>query len=250
MEKGSFAGRRVLVTGGSRGIGRAIADALLAEGAQVCITGRRQADLDAALAGFGAGLRAFAVAGSADDTDHQRLAVGVAVERFGGLDTLVNNAGANPQYGPLIRADLAAVRKVFEVNVVAVVGWVQAAWEAAFESEGGVVLNLASIGGLRAGPDIGAYNASKAAVIHLTRQLARELAPRVRVNALAPAVVRTDFARALYEKDEDAVAATYPLGRLGTVSDVAAAARFLLSDEAGWVTGETLVLDGGLSIVS
>lgn len=115
---------------------------------------------------------------------------------------------------------------------------------------GGVVLNLASIGGLRAGPGIGAYNASKAAVIHLTRQLAAELAPGVRVNAVAPAVVRTEFARALYARNEAEVAATYPLGRLGETGDVAAAARFLLSEDATWITGETLVLDGGLSIVS
>jgi len=113
---------------------------------------------------------------------------------------------------------------------------------------GGAVLNVASVGGLRAEAMIGAYNASKAALIHLTRQLAVELAPGVRVNAIAPAVVKTRFARVLWEGREAEAAAAYPLGRLGTPADTAGIARFLLSDEASWITGQTMVVDGGLSL--
>ncbi len=192
----------------------------------------------------------MAVAGSSHDDVHREAAVRATVQQLGGLDILVNNAATNPQYGPLVDADLGAVRKVLEVNVTAPLGWVQEAWRAWMGEHGGAVLNIASVGGLRPGAHIGAYNASKAALIHLTRQLALELAPSVRVNAIAPAVVKTRFAEALYVDREDEVAAGYPLGRLGTPADTAALARFLLSDEASWITGETVVIDGGVSLVS
>jgi 3-oxoacyl-[acyl-carrier protein] reductase len=135
------------------------------------------------------------------------------------------------------------------VIVVALLGWTQAAARAGLgRCPGASVLNVASVGGLRAGSPIGAYNASKAAVIHLTRQLASELGPAVRVNAIAPAVVKTRFAKALYEGREDEVAAAYPLRRLGVPEDTAKAAAFLLSDDASWITGETLVVDGGITV--
>lgn len=140
----------------------------------------------------------------------------LALERFGRLDHLVNNAAINPQYGPLMEADLGAVRKIFDVNVTAALGWTQQAW--------------------------------RAALIHLTRQLASELGPKVRVNAIAPAVVKTDFAKALYEGREEEVAAAYPLKRLGVPADTSKAAAFLLSAEASWITGETLVVDGGVTV--
>jgi NAD(P)-dependent dehydrogenase (short-subunit alcohol dehydrogenase family) len=200
--------RVALVTGGTRGIGRAIAEALLADGAAVCITGRTQATLDEAVDALGAD-RVLGVAGSAQDEVHRAACVRAVLDRFGRLDVLVNNAATNPQYGPLVDADLAAVRKVLEVDLVAPLGWVQEAWRAWMAEHGGAVLNVASIGGLRAGSHIGAYNAAKAALIHLTRQLAIELAPAVRVNAVAPAVVKTRFAEALYADREDEVAAGY-----------------------------------------
>jgi 3-oxoacyl-[acyl-carrier protein] reductase len=191
---------------------------------------------------------AAAARGSADDETHQAAAVALAIERFGRLDHLVNNAAVNPQYGPLVDAELSAVRKVFEVNVTATLAWVQQAWRAWLKDNGGSILNVASVGGIRAGAPIGAYNASKAALIHLTRQLGVELGPTVRVNAIAPAVVKTTFARALYEGREDDVAQAYPLKRLGVPEDTAKAAAFLLSDDASWITGETLVVDGGVTL--
>jgi NAD(P)-dependent dehydrogenase (short-subunit alcohol dehydrogenase family) len=242
----AFAGKVALVTGASRGIGLAIAAELAAGGAAVCVTARKPERLAEAVAGLGD--RAMGVAGAADDPDHRTEAVAAVMARFGRVDLLVNNAGVNPQYGPLIEADLAAVRKIYEVNVTAALGWTQAAWSAWMAEHGGAVLNVASLGGLVPGEGIGAYNTSKAALIALTRQLAVELAPKVRVNAIAPAVVKTRFARALYEGRETEVAATYPLGRLGEPADPAKAAAFLLGPDAGWITGETLVLDGGVRL--
>lgn len=239
-------GRTAIVTGASRGIGLSIAAHLLAAGGNVAITARKPDELDAALSELDAGDRAIAIPGNSDDPQHRTAAVAEVIERFGSLDYLVNNAATNPQYGPLVDADLGAVSKIFSVNVVACLGWVQEAWRAWMAEHGGAILNVASLGGVRPGGGIGAYNASKAALIHLTRQLAIEVGPKVRVNAVAPAVVKTKFARALYEDHEAEVAASYPLQRLGAPDDVGAAARFLLSDEASWITGETLVLDGGV----
>lgn len=243
-----FRGRAALVTGATRGIGLGIAEELVTRGASVCITARKPDELDAAVARLdpaGSG-RVIAARGSADDAEHQQAAMAAALETFGRLDYLVNNAAVNPVFGPMVDYDLAAVRKIFEVNVVAALAWTQLAWRAWLKDNGGAVLNVASIGGLRTGPFLGAYNASKAALIHMTRQLAGELSPGVRVNAIAPAVVKTQFARALYENDEAAAAARYPLGRLGDPVDTAKLATFLLSDDASWITGQTVAIDGGI----
>jgi 3-oxoacyl-[acyl-carrier protein] reductase len=165
---------------------------------------------------------------------------------FGRIDYMVNNAAVNPYFGPLIDADLGAVRKIFEVNVIATLAWNKLVWTAWQKDNGGAILNIASIGGLVPGPFLGAYNASKAALIHVTRQLAQELGPNVRVNGIAPAVVKTEFARALYERDEQGVANRYPLKRLGVPSDTSKLAAFLLSDDASWITGQTVAIDGGI----
>ena len=245
-----FSGRTALITGGTRGIGLGIAQELVDRGANVVITARKPDELDAAVAQLDPDRtgRALGVRGSADDEAHQADAVAQAVERYGRVDCLVPNAAVNPQYGPLVDADLSAVRKVFEVNVTAVLGWVQQAYRQSMQASGGSILVVASVGGLRTGSPIGAYNASKAAVIHLVRQLGAEMGPTVRVNAIAPAVVKTRFASALYEGREQEVAAAYPMKRLGLPEDTAKAAAFLLSDDASWITGETLVVDGGVTV--
>ena len=168
--------------------------------------------------------------------------------RSGGLDILVNNAATNPQFGPLVEADMGAVEKVWSTNLGGPLRFAQAAWAHWMRDHGGVILNVVSLGGIRPGPSIGAYNVSKAALAHLTRQLALELAPGVRVNAVAPALVKTDMARALWEPNEEAMARAHPLGRLGTPDDIASAALFLVSDASSWMTGEVVVIDGGASV--
>ena len=235
-----FSDRVALITGGSRGIGFAIARRLVAEGASVVITGRRQESLDAAVAALGE--RASAVAGKADDPAHRAVAFAHVAERHGRLDHLVNNAGINPAFGPLLQIDSAIAHKILAVNVLATLEWTRDAVAAGLARS---VVNLSSVSGLSASPNIAFYGISKAAIINLTMQLADELAPGLRVNAVAPAVIKTDFARALYEGREEQVAAPYRLQRLGEPDDVAGPVAFLLSDDAAWITGQTLVIDGG-----
>ncbi|HUO48522.1 MAG TPA: SDR family oxidoreductase [Acidimicrobiales bacterium] len=249
MELG-LEGKVAVVTGGSRGIGRAIAAALAAEGASVMLTSRKADVLAATAAAIEGmpGVRAGAVswfAANAGDPDAPDACLEATHERLGPVDLLVNNAGTNPYYGPLVELDAARARKTVQVNQDAVLTWTQAAWRASMAARGGAVLNIASIGGLSVEPGIGWYNVTKAAVVHLTRQLAFELGPHVRVNALAPGLVRTDLARALWEQHGDVVAERLPLKRLGEPDDIARAAVFLLSGAAVWVTGHTLVIDGG-----
>jgi NAD(P)-dependent dehydrogenase (short-subunit alcohol dehydrogenase family) len=241
----TMAGRTALVTGASRGIGLGIARSLVDRGARVVLTARKPEALAEAVEELGGGDVAAAVAGNAGDADHRAEAVRTAVETFGSLDMLVGNVGINPVYGPLVDLDLGAFRKILDTNVVSTLGLVQEAWRAWMAEHGGSVLVVASVAGLRSSEGIAAYGVSKAALINLTTQLAVELGPRVRVNAVAPAVVKTRFAEALFSGREDEVAAQYPVGRLGVPEDVGEAAAYLLGDGAGWVTGQTLVLDGG-----
>lgn len=237
-----------LITGGSRGIGLAIAREFVSHGYRVCLTGRTESSLAKAAADLGGQDQAIAVSGKADDVQHQADAVARTLESFGRLDVLVNNAGVNPAYGPCVDLDLVAARKTLEVNVLGALSWIQQAHRAWLAEHGGVVINIASAAGLQAADGIGIYGASKAALIALTRQLAHELGPTIRVNAVAPAIVKTDFARALYEGKEEDVVATYPAGRLGSPEDIAQAVHFLASSQAEWITGQTLVLDGGLML--
>ncbi|MFE0320065.1 SDR family oxidoreductase, partial [Streptomyces albogriseolus] len=190
--------------------------------------------------------RAVYVAGKAHDEAHQALAVERVMEAFGRVDYLVNNAGTNPVFGPIADLDLNVARKVFETNVISALGFAQKTWHAWQKDNGGAIVNIASVAGIAPSPFIAAYGVSKAALINLTQQLAHEFAPRVRVNAIAPAVVKTKFAQALYEGREEEAAASYPLGRLGVPSDIGGAAAFLTSDQSDWVTGQTLVVDGGI----
>jgi NAD(P)-dependent dehydrogenase (short-subunit alcohol dehydrogenase family) len=242
---GRFDGKTALVTGASRGIGLAIAQRLVDDGARVVITARGQETLDAAVEQLGGPEHAIGMAGKADSADHRAEVFSRIRAEFGGLDFLVNNAGINPAYGKALDVSDDAVRKIFEVNVLGTLAWCRDAVSAGLST---AIVNLASIAGVTAAPGIAVYGVSKAAIINLTAQLAWELAPSVRVNAVAPAVIKTDFAKALYEGREAEVAATYPLKRLGISEDVAGPVTFLLSEDAAWVTGQTLLIDGGGSL--
>jgi NAD(P)-dependent dehydrogenase (short-subunit alcohol dehydrogenase family) len=240
-----LSGKVALITGASRGIGYGIAEALVARGDRVVITGRTEDSLKEAVEQLGAE-RAVHVAGKAHDEAHQAAAVERAMEAFGRVDYLINNAGTNPVFGPIADLDLDVARKVFETNVISALGFAQKTWHAWQKDNGGAIVNIASVAGMAPSPFIAAYGVSKAALINLTQQLAHEFAPGVRVNAIAPAVVKTKFASALYEGREAEAAASYPLARLGVPSDIGGAAAFLTSAQSDWVTGQTLVVDGGI----
>ncbi|GLW99375.1 SDR family oxidoreductase [Microtetraspora sp. NBRC 16547] len=243
-----FEGKTAIVTGASRGIGFAIAERLVAEGARVCITARKREALDEAVKALGGPERAVASAGRSDDVDHQSDTVKRTLEAFGSIDMLVNNTGINPVYGPMVDVDLDAARKIFEVNCLAALSWVQQTYRAWMGEHGGTVVNVSSVAGVKPAPGIGFYGASKAMLTYITQELAVELGPGVRVNAVAPAVVKTKFATALYEGKEEQVASAYPLKRLGMPEDIGGVTAFLLSEDAGWLTGQLIVVDGGLTL--
>ena len=241
-----FDGKVALVTGGSRGIGRATAATLAASGAQVMIVSRKQDSLRAAAAELGGDVAWYAT--NAADPDGADAAVDATLERFGRLDVLVNNVSTNPYFGPLIEIDAERARRTVEVNQWATVMWSQLAWGRWMHEHGGRIVNVSSVGGFVPEPNIGWYNGTKAAIIQLTRQLAQELAPGVTVNCVAPGIIKTDLSRALWEKREDALAATVPAKRLGLPEDISAAIAFLASDQAAYVTGQTLTIDGGITL--
>ncbi|MEM8745844.1 MAG: SDR family oxidoreductase [Actinomycetota bacterium] len=243
----SLEGKVALVTGASRGIGKAIAATLASSGAQVMINSRKQDALEAAAADMDGEVEVFAC--NAGDEDAGERGVTATLERFGRLDILVNNAATNPYFGATMEVDKPRYEKTFQVNLDAPVFWSQAAHRLAFSKEPGVVLNIASVGGLRAEFGLGVYNLTKAAMIHFTRQLASEIGPS-RVVGIAPGLVETDFAAYLVDNFGEQLAGRLPLKRLGDPQDIADLATFLVSDKASWITGETYVIDGGAGVAS
>jgi 3-oxoacyl-[acyl-carrier protein] reductase len=243
-------GQTAIVTGASRGIGLAIARRLVDEGARVVITARTKETLDEGVEQLGGADHALGVPGKADDPDHQDDAIRQAIERFGSVDLLVNNTGINPVYGPMVEIDLAAARKIVEVNCIAALSWVQKVHQAWMKRHGGAIVNVSSLTSIRSAPGIGFYGATKAMLNSITELLAVELGPDIRVNGVAPAVVKTKFATALYEGREQETSLAYPLKRLGVPSDVGSVVAFLLSPDAGWITGQTVVIDGGVSLTA
>ncbi|HUP86384.1 MAG TPA: SDR family oxidoreductase [Acidimicrobiales bacterium] len=239
-------GKVALVTGASRGIGQAIAQAYVNAGAQVMLSSRKQDALEAAAKEIGGETAVFAA--NAGEPDRAEACIQATLDAFGAVDILVNNAATNPYMGPAIDIDEGRYDKTFQVNLRGPFFWTQKVWQMAMKEKGGSVINIASIGGMSYGGHIGVYDNTKAALLHLTGHFAAELAPRVRVNGIAPGLVKTDFARALWEPAEEAVAKRMPLRRLGNPEDIANGALFLASDASSWMTGHTLVIDGGAMV--
>ena len=239
-------GKVALVTGASRGIGLATARAFAEAGAKVMLSSRKQDALEDAASSIKGETAVFAA--NAGEPDQADACIQATIDQLGGLDILVNNAATNPYMGPAIDIDLPRYDKTLQVNLRGPFVWTQKAWHAAMKDKGGNVINIASIGGMQYGGHIGVYDNTKAALIHLTGHFAAELAPKVRVNGIAPGLVKTDFARALWEPAEEAVARRTPLRRLGVPEDIANAALFLASDASSWMTGHTLVVDGGAMV--
>ncbi|WP_433052382.1 SDR family oxidoreductase [Dactylosporangium sp. CS-033363] len=245
--------RTVIVTGASRGIGKASAMAFAAEGCNVVLTSRKIEALDEVAAEITAQFPDVGVltrAAHAAEPEQAAVVVEAAMEHFGAIDVLVNNAGTNPYFGPLMDIDPVRAEKTVRLNQFGPVLWSQLVWKASMAQRGsGTIVNVASVGGVLTEPGIGYYNATKAAVIHLTRQMAAELAP-VRVNAVAPGIVRTHLARGLWESNEDYLNDKLPLGRIGEPDDIADVISFLAGPASRWMTGQTLVVDGGAQIRS
>jgi NAD(P)-dependent dehydrogenase (short-subunit alcohol dehydrogenase family) len=236
-------GRVAVVTGASRGIGLAIARRFIRDGIDVVVTSRSEDGAAAAAAELGPGATGFAA--NAADAEQAAACIDFAMRRFGSIDILVNNAGTNPAYGPLVDIGHAAFAKTTEVNLWAPIMWSGLVFHASMAERGGAIVNVGSAGGLTVEPMIGVYNATKAGLIHATRQLAYELGPGVRVNAVAPGLVRTKLAEKLWLDREAEVAAETPLGRIGEPDDVASCVAFLVGPDSSWMTGETLLIDGG-----
>ncbi len=246
-------GKTAIVTGSSRGIGRAIAEQLAAHGANVVISSRTQEDCDAVAEGINAKGAGRAVAIAASISSKQALEELAAKTRaeFGPIDIMVCNAASNPHYGSLDDISDEQFRKVLDNNVLSNHWLIQQALPDMRASGGGAIIVVSSIGGLRGSPTIGAYNVSKAADFQLVRNYAVENGKHnIRVNAIAPGVVKTDFARALWEdqKVHDATAARTPMRRLGDPDDIAGVAVMLASRAGGWMTGQMVVIDGGITI--
>jgi NAD(P)-dependent dehydrogenase (short-subunit alcohol dehydrogenase family) len=244
-------GKTALITGASRGIGKATAAAFAAEGCNVVLSSRKQDALDEVAAEIRAahrGAKVLPKAAHVGDAEAAQACVQAAVDEFGGVDILVNNAATSPYFGPMVDLDAARAAKITQVNQFSIVLWTQLVWKLSMAERGGSIVNIASVGGMVTEHGIGYYNATKAAVIHLTRQFAMELAPAVRVNGVAPGLVRTHLARALWEQNEAQIAKLMPLGRIGQPADIANAVVFLAGGASSWMTGQTIVVDGGGTI--
>ena len=233
-------GKVALITGASRGIGLAMARTMAESGASVMMVSRKIDET--AMQGIDGEVSIHPA--NTGDVEAGRRCVDATLEKYGRIDVLVNNAATNPYFGDTLGVDEARYDKTFQVNLRGPIFWTAAVWDAWMKEHPGVVLNVASVGGIRSESGLGVYNLTKAALIHLTRQLAGELGPS-RVVGIAPGLVATDFAAFLVDNFGDRLAAALPTKRLGDPQDIANLATFLVSDAASWITGETYVIDGG-----
>ena len=244
--------RVAIITGASRGIGRAIAVQLINRGAIAVLTSRKQADLDLVAQEINGadGDRAVAIAAHSGKLDQLEAVVNETMRRFGRIDVLVNNAATNPYFGPILDADLSVLDKTIDTNFMGALNLIKLVIKAWMGEHGGVIINVASVTGLRPAPGLGIYGLSKAMLIALTAELSHELAPQhIRINAVAPGVIQTRFAEALWGNPAilERILRDTPMARIGTIDEVANAVAFLVSDAASYVTGQTIAIDGGMT---
>lgn len=244
-----LAGKRALITGASRGIGAAIAKRFAAAGARVALASRKAEALEEVAAELNKlGASTLVVPANMSKTEDVLGLVPRVVEEWGGIDILVNNAGTNPVFGPILDLDERAWDKIHDVNVKGPFLLSREAGRVMCES-GGTIINIASTGGLDPSPLLGAYSVSKAAIIMLTKVMARELGSKgIRVNCIAPGLVETKFAEVLVSTPEihDAYIRQAALGRHGQPEEISGAALYLASQESSYMTGQVMVLDGGV----
>lgn len=247
-------GKVAIVTGASRGIGQAIAETLAKAGAKVVLSSRKQESLDQVAAGIvAAGGEATGIAAHSGNKDALHTLVQRAVETYGRLDILVNNAATNPHFGTLLDAEDSMWQKTFEVNVFGNIWLTQAAVQEMKKVGGGKIINIASVAGLNPGNFQGIYSATKAAIISLTKTLAMELGPdNIQVNAVAPGLVQTKFAQVLWENEtlRQQIESKTPLGRIGQPEEIAGLVLYLASPAANFMTGSVITIDGGLMLGS
>ena len=241
-------GKTAIVTGGSRGIGLGIAKAFHDAGANVMLTSRKAEGLQQAVESLGGGERLHFSPGHVGNPQDAERIIGETISHFGAVDILVNNAATNPHAGPMIECELGKLDKTWEVNLRAPFAWTQQAYNAWMKENGGCVINISSSGSFQTSAALGVYCVLKSALNHMTKQLAAELGPNVRVNAIAPGLIKTDFARVLWEGERgQRIANMYPMKRLGEPSDIGDAALWLAAG-ASWVTGVTLPVEGGETV--
>ena len=244
--------RVAIITGGSRGIGRAIALAYAEAGAKVVVASRKQEGVDAVAAEIESrGGAALAISTHMGQEESVVALVQQTVETFGGVDIAVNNAATNPHFGSMLSATSTLWDKIMEVNLRGAFSLCQQVAPIMEDRGGGVIINMVSTTGIRPSHGLGIYSVSKAGLIMMTKVLAMELGPsKIRVNAIAPGVIKTQFSRALWEPEAiaNAVRDATPLGRLGEPEDIVGAALYLASPLSDFVNGEILVIDGGMRI--
>ena len=254
MNPFDLTGKVALVTGSSRGIGRSVAEYLASAGARVVISSRRQdacEEVAQAINEREGREAAIAIAASISSKSALEALVQATQSRFGPIELLVCNAASNPYYGPMLNITDEMFRKIFENNVLSTHWLITMVAPGMINCGGGSIIVMSSLGGFLGHDAVGSYNISKAADLQLVRNLAVELGPNnIRVNAIAPGVIKTDFAKPLYENPAAAakLLARTPLRRLGEPDDVAGTALFLASPASAHITGQSFVIDGGLSI--
>jgi NAD(P)-dependent dehydrogenase (short-subunit alcohol dehydrogenase family) len=254
MTEFSLEGKVAVVSGASRGIGRAIALRFAQAGAKVVVSSRKLESVQAVADEIGAsGGEALALRAHVGQSDDLAALVTQTVETFGRLDVAVNNAATNPHFGPVLTADEGQVDKILDTNLKGVFRGCKAVAPQMERQGGGKIINVASVAGLRPGPGMGLYGISKAGVLMLTQVLAVELGPaNIQVNAIAPGVIKTRFSRVLWQTPDIAepILRHLPAGRFGEVDEVASLALYLASPASDYVTGAVFVMDGGQSVVT